>query len=111
MNRARQFLIDRGVPADKLDTRAFGKQRNLSDAEVTDSIQHNPELSAEERARILRNLRTIGLANNRRVDITLFATGQTSVRQYPFNAADSLTLIGGREGAAHKKPAPKTRKH
>ena len=110
VNRARQFLIDRGVPADKLDTRAFGKQRNLSDAEVTDSIQHNPELSAEERARILRNLRTIGLANNRRVDITLFATGQTSVRQYPFNAADSLTLIGGREGAAHKKPATKTRK-
>jgi hypothetical protein len=55
------------------------------------------------------------------VDVTLNATGQaetTSVRQYPFNAADSLTLIGGREAdrkaaaakraaAAPKAPAAK----
>jgi len=51
------------------------------------------------------------LASNRRVDVTLKAAGQTetSVRQFPFNAADSLTLIGGREGEAKKaaKPAPK----
>ena len=36
------------------------------------------------------------LASNRRVDITLSSTGQASqesVRQYPFNAADSLTLL------------------
>ena len=33
------------------------------------------------------------LANNRRVDISLNTTGQQSVRQYPFNAKDSLTLL------------------
>ena len=58
---------------------------------------------------------TIILASNRRVDVTLSTTGQESVRQFPFNAADSLTLIGGREkpGAAKapsKKKAPMKKK-
>jgi hypothetical protein len=48
---------------------------------------------------------TIVLASDRRVDITLSTTGQSSVRQFPFNAADALTLIGGREGEAKKKSA------
>jgi hypothetical protein len=58
-------------------------------------------------------MRTILLASNRRVDITLSTTGQTSVKQFPFNAADSLSLIGGREvkGAAPaKKTPPKARR-
>jgi hypothetical protein len=54
-------------------------------------------------------MRTIILASNRRVDVTLSTTGQESVRQFPFNAADSLTLIGRREGAAKTK-APARRK-
>jgi hypothetical protein len=49
------------------------------------------------------------MASNRRVDVTLSTTGQTSVRQFPFNTTDSLTLIGGREGEAKKKAAPKKR--
>jgi hypothetical protein len=36
---------------------------------------------------------TVMLASNRRVDITLSTTGQESIRQYPFNAADSLSLL------------------
>jgi hypothetical protein len=57
-------------------------------------------------------MRTIILASNRRVDITLSTTGQSSVKQFPFNAADSLSLIGGREvkGAPAKKAAPKARR-
>ena len=58
------------------------------------------------------------MASNRRVDVTLTTTGQTSVRQFPFNAEDALTLIGGRtpvkkaaapatKKAPAKKPAPK----
>jgi hypothetical protein len=56
------------------------------------------------------------MASNRRVDVTLSTTGQTSTRQFPFNAEDALTLIGGRTpakkagpaaGKATKKPAPK----
>ena len=102
----KNFLVEHGVPAADIELKAYGKQRNLSNDEVKQSIENNPELTPEERQRITRNMRTIALAANRRVDVTLSTTGQTSVRQYPFNAADSLTLIGGRE-AEYKKKAPK----
>jgi hypothetical protein len=42
------------------------------------------------------------------VDVTLSTTGQASVRQFPFNATDALTLIGGRTPV--KKAAPTTKK-
>jgi outer membrane protein OmpA-like peptidoglycan-associated protein len=110
VDRVKSFLVEQGVPEANIDTRAFGKEHNLTDAEVKDAVESNPELSAEERQRVLKNIVTIRMASNRRVDVTLSTTGQTSVRQYPFNAADALTLIGGREGEAKKKtakPAPK----
>jgi len=109
--RAKGFLVEQGVPEGSIDTKAFGDQHNLSDAEVKDAVINNPELTTEERARTLRNLKTISLASNRRVDVTLSTTGESSVRQFPFNAADSLSLIGGREGEAKKKVAkPAARK-
>jgi len=55
----------------------------------------------------------LALAQNRRVDVTLSTTGQTSVRQFPFNAEDALNLINprgapGTKKAPAAKPAPKT---
>jgi outer membrane protein OmpA-like peptidoglycan-associated protein len=109
VQRVKDFLVENGVPADHIDVKAFGAQRNLTPQEVRTSVEQQPGLTPEERQRILRNMRTVILASNRRVDVTLSTTGQTSVRQFPFNAADSLTLIGGREAAApkarKKKPA------
>jgi hypothetical protein len=70
---------------------------------VKDTITHDPELSSEERQRALRNIETIVLASDRRVDITLSTTGEGSLRRFPFNAEDALTLIGGREAEAKKK--------
>ncbi len=105
VERTKNFLVEHGVPPADIEVKAYGKQRNLSDEEVKQSIDNNPELSPEERQRIARNMHTIILAANRRVDVTLSTTGQTSVRQYPFNAADSLTLIGGRESEYKKKTA------
>ena len=117
VNRTKRFLVELGVPAANIQTEAFGKQQNLTDAEVKDAVERNPELSTEDRQRVLDNMRTIILASNRRVDITLSRTGQASqesVREYPFNAADSLTLleIGGGTTKAAKPPAKekKTRK-
>jgi outer membrane protein OmpA-like peptidoglycan-associated protein len=110
VNRVKSFLVEQGVPEANIETKAFGKEHNLTTDEVKGEVESNPELSAEERQRALKNIVTIRMASNRRVDVTLSTTGQTSVRQYPFNAADSLTLIGGREGEAKKKaakPAPK----
>jgi outer membrane protein OmpA-like peptidoglycan-associated protein len=93
VERARQFLTEHGVPAASIEIKAFGKEQNLTDAQVRDAVEQNPELTPAERQRVLDNMPTIILASNRRVDITLSTTGQQSVRQYPFNAADSLTLL------------------
>jgi hypothetical protein len=54
---------------------------------------------------MLENMTTILLASNRRVDITLSTTGQQSLRQYPFNVADSLSLLSPQE--ARQRPQPK----
>jgi hypothetical protein len=107
VNRTKSFLVEQGVPEANIETKAYGKQRNLTDAEVKEAVENNPQVTPEERQRSLRNLRTIRMASNRRVDVTLSTTGQSSVRQFPFNAADALTLIGGREAAAKKKAAPR----
>jgi outer membrane protein OmpA-like peptidoglycan-associated protein len=107
VNRVKSFLIEQGVPEADIETKAYGKEHNLTTEEVQGEVESNPELSAEERQRVLKNIVTIRMASNRRVDVTLSTTGQTSVRQFPFNATDALTLIGGREGEAKKKAAPK----
>ena len=44
------------------------------------------------------------LASNRRVDVTLSTTGQQSVREFPFNGADSLTLIKAEETKERPRP-------
>jgi len=112
VERTKQFLIEHGVPEANLETKAFGEQKNLDEAQVKDAIERNPELTPEQRQKVLDNMKTILLASNRRVDITLSTTGQRSVREYPFNAADSLTLLqqeGTRKTtrpAARNKPKP-----
>jgi outer membrane protein OmpA-like peptidoglycan-associated protein/opacity protein-like surface antigen len=97
VQRTRQFLIEHGVPDASLETKAVGEEQNLTDAQVRDAVEQNPELTPAERQRVLDHMRTIILASNRRVDVTLSTTGQQSVREFPFNAADSLTLIKAEE--------------
>lgn len=118
VDRVKGFLTALGVPASNIQTEAFGKQENLTDKQVKEAVERNPELSPEDRQRVLNNMRTIILASNRRVDITLSNIGQASqqsVREFPFNATDSLTLLQ-EEGTkkttmpvARKKARPKAR--
>jgi outer membrane protein OmpA-like peptidoglycan-associated protein len=111
VDRVKRFLVEQGVPAANIQTKAFGEQQNLTDSQVKDAVERNPELSPEDRQRVLNNMRMIILASNRRVDITLSNTGQASqesVREYPFNAADSLTLL--KEEQTKKTTAPAARK-
>jgi outer membrane protein OmpA-like peptidoglycan-associated protein len=108
VERVRGFLIEHGVPVANLEIKAFGEERNLTEDQVKDAVEQNPELTPEQRQRVLDHLQTILLASNRRVDITLSTTGQRSVRQYPFNAGDSLTLL--QQKATGKKIRPAARK-
>ena len=89
----KRFLTDRGIPAANLEITAVGMQQNLTSQQVNDAVEQNPDLTAAEKQKIIANMTTVLLASNRRVDITLTSTGQQSVRQYPFNAADSLALL------------------
>jgi outer membrane protein OmpA-like peptidoglycan-associated protein len=111
--RVKNFLVEQGVPASNIDTKAFGKQQNLTLEEVRSSIESRSDLTTEERRRALAKIAVIKLASNRRVDVTLNSTtGQTetSVKQFPFNAADAMSLIGGREGEMKTtKPVAKKR--
>jgi hypothetical protein len=112
--QVKSFLVEQGVPEGDIETEAFGSGDNLTLEQVRTSIENNTELTTEERNRALARINVIKLASNRRVDVTLKSAGQTenSVRQFPFNAADALTLIGGRESEMKKpaKPAPKKKK-
>ena len=106
------YLVAQGIPDSAIETVAYGKQRNLTTDEVRTSVTSNPELTTEERRRALLRLGVIKLASNRRVDVTLRTANGTenSVRQFPFNAADALSLIGGRESERKTaKPAPRKR--
>src|SRR5262249_8110731 len=105
--RVKSFLVEQGVPESAIETTAFGAERNLTTEQVKASIMENPDLTTEERRRALARINVIRMASNRRVDVTLSAAGQTetSVRQFPFNSTDALSLIGGREPA--KKPTAK----
>jgi len=108
--RTKSFLVEQGVPEANIDTKAFGSEQNLTDDDVKGELGTNTELTSEEKARVLKNIVTIRMASNRRVDVTLSTTGQSSVRQFPFNAEDALTLIGGRTPAKKAAPAGKTTK-
>lgn len=119
VERVRSYLAEKGVAPDHIDLKSYGFEQNMSDQDVKNLVEQDTTLTPAEKQRILRNLVTVRLAQNRRVDVTLSTTGEQSVRQFPFNAKDALTLLsrsGGQTttkkpatGAAPKKrPAPKT---
>src|SRR5581483_10748759 len=107
--RVKSYLVEQGIPEADIDTKAYGAEKNLTTDQVKDSIMQNPDLTTEERKRALARIDVIRMASNRRVDITLSSAGQmeTSVRQFPFNSTDALSLIGGRESAKKAVPAKK----
>ena len=101
VNRVKQFLVDQGVAEAAIDTRALGKDQELTADQVKSLVNENSELSDADKAKMLKRLNVIVLAQNRRVDISLSTTGQQSEQLYPFNAADSKTLLD------EKAPAPR----
>jgi hypothetical protein len=64
----------------------------MTPEQVKRLVEQHPNLSQEQKDKILKNLKVVTLA--RHVDITFSSTGRQSVRQFPFNAEDALTLLG-----------------
>jgi len=108
VERTKSYLAEKDVPADHLETRAFGFEKNMTSEEVKKLIEADTDITPAEKQRILKNLLTVRLANNRRVDVTLSTTGEQSVRRFPFSAKDALTLLsrGGGETPKRKTTAP-----
>src|SRR5712664_2890245 len=108
VERTKSYLVEKGVPADHLETKAFGFEKNMTSEEVKALIEADTELNAAEKQKIVKNLLTVRLANNRRVDVTLSTTGEQSVRRFPFSGKDALTLLsrGGAETPKKKPAAP-----
>jgi outer membrane protein OmpA-like peptidoglycan-associated protein len=109
----KQFLVEQQIPEASIETRAFGKEQNLSVDQVKQQVEQDAGLNAEDQKKTLQKMQTIVFAYNRRVDITLSTTGQESTRDYPFKSEDFARLIdrngpkktGGVEMAAIKEKA------
>ena len=101
VDSAKHFLVQLGVPADRITIHPLGDSEQLTESQVQTAVEHNSELSDTERQKMLQNIKTILLASNRRVDITLQNSSQPSSREYPFNAKDSFTLLSQEQPGKH----------
>ena len=89
VQRVKDFLVSQGIAAEQIDTSAYGKQKPLDKATISDLQTRNPNPPPEKWARDSRATR---LAYNRRVDIVLLPTNSESLRLYPNQAPDSQIL-------------------
>jgi hypothetical protein len=89
VQRVKDFLVSQGIAAEKIDSSAYGKQKPLDKATVSDLQTRNPNQPPEKR---LHDSRATWLAYNRRVDIVLMPSNAQSVQLYPNQAPDSDIL-------------------
>ncbi len=85
----KDFLVSQGIAAEKIDTSAYGKQKPLDKATVSNLQTQNPNQPPEK---WVRDSRATWLAYNRRVDIVLMPSNAESARLYPNQAPDSQIL-------------------
>ncbi|HKS67203.1 MAG TPA: OmpA family protein [Candidatus Acidoferrales bacterium] len=89
VERAKQYLVDQGIPADKIETAAYGKDRPMAKAEVKDLEGSNPQTPPKAR---LRNKTADWYAYNRRADVVLLPSGKKSTQYFPHSADDSSLI-------------------
>ena len=86
VERIKQYLVDQGISADKIQTAAYGKERPMEKSEVKTLESTNPNPAPKARA---RSAEGTWFAYNRRADIILLPSGKKSSQFYPNNADDS----------------------
>jgi OmpA family protein/PEGA domain-containing protein len=89
VERIKQYLVDQGISADKVETAAYGKEQPLDRATVGTLEMTNPSAPPKPR---LRDKRADWLAYNRRADIVLLPSGKKSAQFFPHNADDSKLI-------------------
>jgi hypothetical protein len=86
VERIKQYLVDQGVSADKVETAAYGKDRPLPKDQVAQLESSNPQPAPKAR---MRNKQADWLAYNRRADVILLPSGKKSAQYFPHGADDS----------------------
>lgn len=89
VERIKQYLVDQGISADKIETAAYGKERPLEKSAVKELEASNPNTPPKAR---VRNVQANWLAYNRRADIVLLPSGKKSAQFYPHTADDSKLI-------------------
>jgi len=89
VERIKQYLVEQGIAANKVQTTAYGKERPIDKQAVKELEASNPHQPPKAR---LKNVEGDWLAYNRRVDIVLLPSGKKSAQFYPHNADDSQII-------------------
>jgi hypothetical protein len=86
VERIKQYLVDQGISADKVQTAAYGKDRPMPKDQVQQLEGSNPQAPPKMR---MHNKMGDWYAYNRRADIVLLPSGKKSAQYFPHNADDS----------------------
>jgi outer membrane protein OmpA-like peptidoglycan-associated protein len=89
VERVKQYLVEQGIAANKVQTAAYGKDRPIDKKAVKELEAANPNQPPKAR---LKNVEGDWLAYNRRVDIVLLPSGKKSAQFYPHNTDDSQII-------------------
>jgi len=85
----KDYLVSNGIPADKIQTRAEGKDQQI-DSSTVKTLESKDQQKPTEW--MITHQKATWLAYNRRVDILLEPTGLESMKIYPNQAADARIL-------------------
>ena len=89
VERIKQYLVEQGIAASRVQTVAYGKERPIDKKAVKELEATNPNQPPKAR---LKNVEGDWMAHNRRADIALLPSGKKSPQFYPHNANDSQIL-------------------
>ena len=87
--QVKNYLVSQGIAADKIETRAEGKDRQLDQQQVE---QLQSQDTQKPQNWMTARKKATWLAYNRRVDIILEPSGQQSTEAYPNDAPDVRVL-------------------
>ena len=85
----RDYLVSQGIAAEKIETRAEGKDSQLDEQRVEELQSQNTQ---QPQKWMTSRKKATWLAYNRRVDIILEPAGQESTKAYPNDAPDAHVL-------------------